>query len=115
MLYSASTPARELPADLDAVSLVPVLLGATLSVPRDLYFVRREGGPAYGGKSYAAIIRNDWKLLQNSADSPMELYNLKTDPHEKNNSITTYRKTFNELSECLRERRISQHQSSVRQ
>ena len=70
-------------AELDAVSLVPVLKGATISAPRDLYFVRREGGPAYGGKSYEAIIRGHWKLLQNDPYSPLELYNLKKDPAGK--------------------------------
>jgi arylsulfatase A-like enzyme len=36
-------------AELDAVSLVPELKGGTIDTPRDLYFVRREGGAAYGG------------------------------------------------------------------
>ena len=55
---------------------------ADLSVRRDLYFVRREGGPQYGGKSYEAIIRGEWKLMQNSPYQPLELYNLKADPEE---------------------------------
>jgi arylsulfatase A-like enzyme len=42
--------------------------------------VRREGGPQYGGRSCEAIIRGDWKLMQNDPFSPMELYNLKADP-----------------------------------
>ncbi len=52
-------------AELDAVSLLPLLNGEELAGQRDLYFVRREGGPRYGGKSYQAIVRGDWKLLQN--------------------------------------------------
>lgn len=89
-------------ADLDAVSLVPLLSGKTIITPRDLYFVRREGGPAYGGKSYEAIIRGDWKLLQNDPYSPLELYNLKDDPHEKHNRAATNKKVFNELATALR-------------
>ena len=89
-------------ADLDAVSLVPVLKGGAITTPRDLYFVRREGGAAYGGKSYEAIIRGDWKLLQNDPWSPMELYNLKIDPQEKNNLAATNKKVVNELSTALR-------------
>lgn len=88
---------------LDAVSLVPVLQGGTIPQPRDLYFVRREGGPAYGGKSYEAIIRGDWKLLQNDPFSPLELYNLRTDPQEKTNLAATQRKMFNELAAALRQ------------
>ena len=88
--------------DLDAVSLVPVLKGGAIDTPRDLYFVRREGGLAYGGKSYEAIIRGDWKLLQNDPYSPLELYNLKDDPHEKHNIADANKKAFNELAAALR-------------
>jgi len=88
---------------LDAVSLVPILNGGTLDTPqRDLYFVRREGGPAYGGRSYEAIIHGDWKLMQNTPYSPLELYNLKNDPQEQNNLIGKAPKVFKELSTALR-------------
>jgi arylsulfatase A-like enzyme len=70
--------------ELDAVSLVPILDGGTVTTTRDLYFERREGGPAYCGMSYHAIIRGDWKLMQNNPFSQLELYNLKSDPQEKN-------------------------------
>lgn len=89
-------------ADLDAVTLVPVLRGGTITQPRDLYFVRREGGAAYGGKSYEAIIRGDWKLMQNDPWSPLELYHLNTDPQEKNNLAATNKKVLEELSTALR-------------
>lgn len=36
----------------------------------------------YGGKTIEAFQRGDWKLLQDSPFSPLELYNLKTDPYE---------------------------------
>jgi hypothetical protein len=82
---------------------VPVLRGGTITAPRDLYFVRREGGPAYGGKSYEAIIRGDWKLLQNDPYSPLELYNLKDDPQEQHNLAGhATRRSFNELAAALR-------------
>jgi arylsulfatase A-like enzyme len=90
-------------ADLDAISLVPVLKGGSMTTPRDLYFVRREGGAAYGGKSYEAIIRGDWKLLQNDPFSPLELYYLKTDPQERTNLAATNPKMFKELATALRQ------------
>lgn len=89
-------------ADLDAVSLVPLLTGGTIAKPRDLYFVRREGGPAYGGKSYEALIRGPWKLLQNDPYSPLELYNLDDDPHERHNVAMDNKQVFRELSMALR-------------
>ena len=91
-----------LPADLDAVSLVPVLRGETLDQPRELYFVRREGGLRYGGKSYQALIRGNWKLLQNDPYSPLELYNLADDPRETSNLAASHRQVFNELAHALR-------------
>jgi arylsulfatase A-like enzyme len=93
---------REPTADLDAVSLVPVLKGGGIKQPRDLYFVRREGGMTYGGNSYEAIIRGDWKLLRNDPYSPLELYNLKVDPQETNNLAATQGKMFSELATALR-------------
>jgi arylsulfatase A-like enzyme len=91
------------PADFDAVSLLPILRGgAPDPKPRELYFVRREGGPAYGGKSYEALIRGDWKLMQNSPYSPLELFNLKDDPQEKNNVIRKFPAIARDLETALR-------------
>jgi arylsulfatase A-like enzyme len=90
------------PEGLDAVSLLPVLKGGALPEPRDLYFVRREGGVTYGGKSYEALIRGDWKLLQNDPYSPLELYNLKDDPQEKHDLAQVEKKVFRELAAALR-------------
>jgi arylsulfatase A-like enzyme len=90
------------PADFDAVSLLPILRGeAPPRGPRDLYFVRREGGH-YGGKSYEALIRGDWKLLQNTPHSALELYNLKDDPREERNVIKEQPRVARELEQALR-------------
>ncbi len=88
--------------ELDAVSLIPVLHGEKIATPRDLYFHRREGGLVYGGKSYEAIIRGDWKLLQNDPYSPLELYNLRDDPFESQNVAAANKVVFNELAAALR-------------
>jgi arylsulfatase A-like enzyme len=91
-----------LPPDLDAVSLVPALRGQPMPPSRELYFVRREGGQAYGGKSYEAIIRDGWKLLQNDPYSPLELYNLDDDPYEQRNLAAANPERVKELAAALR-------------
>lgn len=94
---------HSLPAETDAVSLLPILRGGDAPAGvRDLYFVRREGGPQYGGKSYEALIRGDWKLMQNHPYAPLELYNLKDDPQEETNLIRQQPKIARELETALR-------------
>jgi len=95
---AGATPSDE----LDAVSLIPILEGGTIDGPRDLYFVRREGGRIYGGKSYEALIRGDWKLMQNDPYSPLELYNLKAYPQEQENLAAVEKRMFNALADGLR-------------
>ena len=92
------------PAGIDGVSFLPSLLGkAEPEIKRDLYFVRREGGNAYGGKTINALRRGNWKLLQDSPFAPLELYNLGEDPQEKTELARREGKVFNELSAALRE------------
>jgi arylsulfatase A-like enzyme len=67
-----------------------------------MYFSRREGGGNYGGKSYEAVIRGEWKLLQNNPYSALELYNLKADPYERTNVIKENPRIARELQLALR-------------
>ena len=81
----------------------PTLLGQPTPEPnRDFYFVRREGGPAYGGKTIDAFRRGDWKLLQDSPFAPLELYELKSDPQERTNLAAREARVFDRLSAGLR-------------
>ncbi len=69
---------------IDGRSLGELFSGKAATLPpRTLYFVRREGGTGFGGKTSDALIEGDWKILQNTPVSPPELYNLRDDPLEE--------------------------------
>lgn len=89
---------------IDGESLLPVLTGAAADLPeRDFYFVRREGGTAYAGKTIEALIRGPWKLIQNTPFSPLELYHIGNDPMEADDLANVNRKEFQELNQALRQ------------
>ncbi len=88
---------------IDGVSLLPILTGQAESLePRDLFFHRREGGTRYGGLIINAVIRGDWKLLQNSPFEPQQLFNLADDPAESTDLKQKNNKKFLELANALR-------------
>lgn len=92
------------PDGIDAISFLPTLLGQSQPVQsdRELYFVRREGGAAYGGKTIEALIVGNWKLVQDSPFRPLELYHLKDDPLETTDRAARDPAVFYELSAKLR-------------
>ena len=91
------------PANIDGRSFWPTLLGQPdREAERDFYFVRREGGVAYGGKTIEAFRRGDWKLIQDSPFAPLELYDLKSDPRETTDLAAKERDIFTQLSAGLR-------------
>ena len=89
-----------IPHKIDGRSFLPTLLGQDVQEEeRMLFWVRREGN-VYGGRAYYAARQGNWKLLQNLPFEPMQLYNLKDDPHEDNPlrlNHPMYRKLFSEL------------------
>jgi arylsulfatase A-like enzyme len=101
VLEAAGAPAA---TDIDGVSFLGDLLGrapVVKSSGRELYFVRREVGPAYGGKTIEALRSGDWKLVYDSPFAPGELFNLANDPQETTNLATKERPTFNRLSVAM--------------
>jgi len=91
------------PAGIDGVSFLPTLLGQSqLETKREFYFVRREGGLVYGGKTIEALRRGDWKLIQDSPFAPLELYNLKNDPQEASDVVAKEKAVVKELAAGLR-------------
>ena len=91
------------PDGIEGRTFLQTLLGkGQPQYKRDLFFTRREGGGRYQGKTIDAVIRGEWKLLQNSPFEPLELYNLKNDPAEATNLARKHGGKFNELSKALR-------------
>lgn len=93
--------------EIDGRTILPTLLGKPhREEDRFLFWVRREGGARYGGQVYYAVRHGDWKLVQNSPFEPLQLYNLKDDPEEKNplpNRRKEYRRLFAALQNHVNE------------
>jgi arylsulfatase A-like enzyme len=91
------------PAGIDGVSFLPTLLGEPEpATARTAYYVRREGGPNYGGRTIEALRCGAWKLVQDSPYAPSELYNLRSDPQEAEDLSQANRQKCNELGVALR-------------
>ena len=89
--------------NIDGLSFTKQLLSQN-SPPykeRLMYFVRREGGSKYGGKTINAIRKGKWKLLQNEPQGKYELYDLESDPFELNNLVDSEPNIYDQLNKLL--------------
>lgn len=99
-LYSTLVDIARQPvqAGTDGISLLPTLSGEAQPVPdRVQYFVRREGGLQFFGKTNDAVIRGRWKLVHDGPTSPLELFDLESDPAETTNLVEKAPKVFREM------------------
>jgi arylsulfatase A-like enzyme len=88
---------------IDGISLLPLLNSKTQSLgDRDLFFHRREGGLRYGGLIANAMIRGNWKLLQNSPFEDQQLYDLSVDPLETRDLKSVNKKKYQAMAQALR-------------
>ena len=88
---------------VDGISLLPTLLGMPQETDqRTLFFMRREGGPRYGGQIYYSARYGSMKILQNSPREEMQYFNISEDPYEnhplKMIGDMEYQRLFRQLS-----------------
>ena len=93
----------DFPKVCEGRSFLPALKGddKAAAQSRDLYFIRREGGPAYMGLTIQGLIHGSWKMVHDSPYAPLELYNLDNDPKEENDLSKKAPKIFQELRTAL--------------
>ena len=84
------------PEKLDGVSLMPTLLGQSQTNRHESLYWETQ---ADGGKQ--AVRMGDWKVIRSTTNQPPELYNLKSDPAEKENVATNRADVVAKLEKLL--------------
>ncbi|MAI71259.1 MAG: N-acetylgalactosamine 6-sulfate sulfatase [Rhodopirellula sp.] len=97
----------EVASGIDGQSLLPLIKqplaanGNNLWPAREIYFVRREGGPAYSGLTSQALLDGRYKLVHDLPTKQFELFDLIADPAESTNLAKKLPKKLRELSRRL--------------
>ncbi|MDZ7342352.1 MAG: arylsulfatase [candidate division KSB1 bacterium] len=86
----------KVPADIDGISLLPTLLGKSQKKHDYLYW-------EYQGQQAIRIGR--WKAVRLGPDQPVELYDLESDPGEKNNVANQFPDKVEEMINLLKSAR----------
>lgn len=93
----------EIDQSIDGESFLSELLGKQApQEERYLFWVRREGGH-YGGQSYYAARKGDYKILQNTPYEAFQFFNVGIDPLETNSLEYKDNEHYKELRSALRD------------
>ena len=101
---------KYLPENLDGISLVPTLLKTGLQKEHDYMYWELPAfdwdNNIYDPQGLQQAIRvKDWKLLRHNTKEPWELYNLSSDPGEKNNIADQNPELVQELIQTIEKNR----------
>jgi arylsulfatase A-like enzyme len=94
----------DVPKNMDAISILPTLLGKEqITDDRSVFWVRREGGH-YGGQAYYAARYKGFKILQNTPHEAIQYFDIENDAYEtKVIQPANDDQTYNYLRAALRE------------
>ncbi|MBI3877783.1 MAG: arylsulfatase [Verrucomicrobia bacterium] len=87
--------------NFDGISMLPMLLGQPQTNRHDFFYWENH---AAAGVQQAARV-GDWKALRLAPGAPLELYNLKTDPAEKENVAAKNTDAVARIEEILKKAR----------
>ena len=88
------------PAPVDGISVVPALLGKEQNTDRLLYWEQTSNG------FDQAVRWKNWKAVRIGKKSPLELYNLATDPSETKNIAAENVALVEKIEQYLKTARI---------
>jgi arylsulfatase A-like enzyme len=93
-IAGAKAPAN--PASIDGISMLPAILGKKQRNHDFLYWEFHERGFAQ------AVRMGDWKAVRKAVDSPLELYDLKSDQGEESNVASKHPDVVKKIEDYLK-------------
>ena len=99
---------------VDGISMTPVLKHPAVHLPSRALYWHYPHFSNQGGRPGAAVRLGDWKLIERYEFGNLELYNLKTDPGERNNLAKRFRERAGRMRAMLVNWRQSVHANMPR-